>query len=71
MRLFQLTCRWLGLPICAGILVVVGHKIAIASDHLDTPTVIADPAADIGDILSRLTGAERRRRSNRLATADV
>jgi len=24
--------------------------MANASDHLDTPTVIADPAADIGDI---------------------
>jgi hypothetical protein len=23
---------------------------AFASDHLDTPTVLADPAADIGDL---------------------
>src|SRR4051794_18269934 len=31
-----------GLAACA--------PLAVASDHLDTPTVIADPAADIGDL---------------------
>ena len=35
-----------------GILVTMGFRVASASDHLDTPTVIADPAADIGDIFT-------------------
>src|SRR5271165_19856 len=35
-----------------GILITVGFRVASASDHLDTPTVIADPAADIGDIFA-------------------
>jgi hypothetical protein len=34
----------------AGTLVISQFQTALASDHLDTPTVIADPAADIGDI---------------------
>jgi hypothetical protein len=29
---------------------LIGSDAAMASDHLDTPTVIADPRADIGDI---------------------
>jgi hypothetical protein len=33
---------------------------AVASDHLDTPTVIADPAADIGDVFA-WTSADGRR----------
>jgi len=60
MRLFRLTRRWLGLSVCAGTLVVVGHKVATASDHLDTPTVIADPAADIGDIFAWTSSDGRR-----------
>jgi len=35
-----------------GVLITVGFRVASASDHLDTPTVIADPAADIGDIFA-------------------
>jgi hypothetical protein len=35
-----------------GILIIMGVRTGSASDHLDTPTVIADPAADIGDIFS-------------------
>src|ERR1700722_5265498 len=35
-----------------GILLTVGVRAVSASDHLDTPTVIADPAADIGDIFA-------------------
>lgn len=35
-----------------GILITMGFRVASASDHLDTPTVIADPAADIGDIFT-------------------
>src|SRR5215469_2233522 len=38
--------------ILAGVLVVTAFCTAFASDHLDTPTVIADPAADIGDIFA-------------------
>jgi hypothetical protein len=35
-----------------GILIILGVRAGSASDHLDTPTVIADPAADIGDIFA-------------------
>ncbi|MFZ0286979.1 MAG: DUF4331 family protein [Terriglobales bacterium] len=35
-----------------GILITMGVRSASSSDHLDTPTVIADPAADIGDIFA-------------------
>lgn len=35
-----------------GILGAIAFHAASASDHLDTPTVIADPAADIGDIFA-------------------
>jgi hypothetical protein len=34
----------------ASVMSVSGLRIAHASDHLDTPTVIADPRADIGDV---------------------
>ena len=33
---------------------------ALASDHLDTPTITADPAADIGDLYA-WTSADGRR----------
>jgi hypothetical protein len=35
-----------------GILIAMDVRAISASDHLDTPTVIADPAADIGDIFA-------------------
>jgi Domain of unknown function (DUF4331) len=42
--------------LCLGALVLMemlaAFQTAIASDHLDTPTVISDPAADIGDIFA-------------------
>src|SRR5258708_4147438 len=34
----------------AGMMCVGGGDISQASDHLDTPTVIANPQADIGDV---------------------
>jgi hypothetical protein len=37
---------------CATALALAGTGAAQASDHLDTPTVIADPRADIGDIFA-------------------
>ena len=43
---------WFGVPLVAGALLVSGFHTILASDHLDTPTVIADPAADIGDIFA-------------------
>jgi tetratricopeptide (TPR) repeat protein len=48
-----------------GLIAVVGLAVTpfyagFASDHLDTPTVIADPAADIGDIYA-WTSADGRR----------
>ena len=39
--------------------IVASHKTR-ASDHLDTPTVIADPAADIGDIFTWTSSDGRR-----------
>jgi uncharacterized protein DUF4331 len=44
------TISWLSVLFVAGTLVICEFHTALASDHLDTPTVIADPAADIGDI---------------------
>lgn len=46
------TISWVSLLLVAGALLVSEFHTALASDHLDTPTVIADPAADIGDIFA-------------------
>ena len=46
------TISWLSVLLVAGTLVISEFHTALASDHLDTPTVIADPAADIGDIFA-------------------
>jgi hypothetical protein len=43
---------WFVGVVMVGILITMGFRVASASDHLDTPTVIADPAADIGDIFT-------------------
>ena len=48
----QLTSLRFGALVMVVILVATGFRSASASDHLDTPTVIADPAADIGDIFA-------------------
>jgi hypothetical protein len=40
-------------------LVALAAPPARASDHLDTPTVIADPAADIGDLYAWMSGDGR------------
>src|SRR5436190_10661539 len=42
------------------VLLLAGSLPAFASDHLDTPTVTADPAADIGDLYA-WTSADGRR----------
>jgi hypothetical protein len=42
----------IGAGILAAILVIGTVQLVLASDHLDAPTVIADPAADIGDIFA-------------------
>jgi hypothetical protein len=47
--------RWLGVLFAIGLSLVSGTKATYASDHLDTPTVIADPAADIGDLFARIS----------------
>jgi len=36
--------------VAAGVLAAMGPGISLSSDHLDSPTVIADPRADIGDV---------------------
>lgn len=50
MRAPRIAGRHLGHLAVAVLLFAAGSHCAYASDHLDTPTVIADPAADIGDI---------------------
>jgi hypothetical protein len=45
--------RWAGFwTVLFAMVLTVIAVTAFASDHLDTPTVIADPAADIGDIFA-------------------
>lgn len=46
--------------VTAGLMSVVGARTAQASDHLDTPSVIANPQADIGDVFA-WTSPEGRR----------
>ena len=54
----QLASLWFGAFVLVGIL--AGSHTAIASDHLDTPTVISDPAADIGDLFAWTSSDGRR-----------
>jgi len=51
--------RWLGGRLVIGLLLLPGTG-ALASDHLDTPTVIADPSADIGDLFAWTSSDGRR-----------
>jgi len=44
----------------AGLLALGGAGVAQASDHLDSPSVIADPAVDIGDIFAWMSPDARR-----------
>lgn len=44
--------RWLALLLTFAIVFASISGVAYASDHLDSPTVIADPSADIGDIFA-------------------
>jgi hypothetical protein len=46
----RLTHAWAAVAGLTALLVPRGFSYA--SDHLDTPTVIADPAADIGDMFA-------------------
>jgi hypothetical protein len=46
------TILCLGVLLITSTLVISEFQTVLASDHLDTPTVIADPAADIGDIFA-------------------
>ena len=52
MHRLSLDTRRLGALFGAAIWCAAEPSVAIASDHLDTPTVIADPAADIGDLFA-------------------
>ena len=60
MQTFHLTRRWFGMCILVGIIATAACRKVYASDHLDTPTVIADPAADIGDIYAWTSSDGRR-----------
>ena len=46
------TISWVRVLVVAGTLIFSEFQTVLASDHLDTPTVIADPAADIRDIFA-------------------
>src|SRR5260221_119826 len=56
----HLVPRIVGALIISGMVFTSGTGIANASDHLDTPTVIADPAADIGDLYAWTSSDGRR-----------
>src|SRR5271163_4679352 len=60
MQTFQLKQRWFFVCILVGIITTAAYRDVYASDHLDTPTVIADPAADIGDIFAWTSSDGRR-----------
>src|SRR5260370_25901111 len=49
-RSLELGRRPAAMTLLAGIISVGGAGSSHASDHLDTPTVIANPQADIGDV---------------------
>jgi len=51
---------WFSVLLVIGTLVISELHMVLASDHLDTPTVIADPAADIGDIFAWTSGDGKR-----------
>ena len=51
MHRFRFGHWWLG-ALISGMLFPSGAHVAYASDHLSSPTVIADPSADIGDIFA-------------------
>jgi hypothetical protein len=56
----KLETRRIGVVIIAGMMLGPGAHGAYASDHLDTPTVIADPAADLGDLFAWTSSDGRR-----------
>lgn len=60
MRRYRFEARRLAVLLVAGTLVTRGSGVAYAADHLDTPTVIADPAADIGDMFAWTSSDGRR-----------
>lgn len=60
MHRFQLEAKYLSVLVLIGMLAAAIFHCAYASDHLDTPTVIADPAADIGDIFAWTSSDGRR-----------
>lgn len=60
MRKFKLIIARGTLALAGITSVLAGASTAYASDHLDTPSVIADPRADIGDIFA-WTSPDRRR----------
>lgn len=60
MQRLQHENRRLGVLAVAGMLFALGATAAHASDHLDTPTVIADPAADIADLYAWTSSDGRR-----------
>lgn len=54
------SCRALNAIAVAAIAALAASPAARASDHLDTPAVIADPAADIGDLYAWMSADGRR-----------
>ncbi len=60
MRVWKPNRRRRGSLIVAALLIAWPPQRVDASDHLDTPAVIADPAADIGDIFAWTSGDGRR-----------
>src|ERR1700730_9724236 len=57
----SLTCgdRLMVMALLTGVILVGAARAARASDHLDTPTVIANPQADIGDVYAWTSANDR------------
>jgi hypothetical protein len=60
MQRLQFDTPRLGRLVVIGLSFTLGASAAYASDHLDTPTVIADPAADIADLFAWTSSDGRR-----------
>src|ERR1035441_8106353 len=60
MQALHLMHRLFFVCLLVGIITTAVYRNVYASDHLDTPTVIADPAADIGDIYAWTSSDGRR-----------
>src|SRR5919108_5690828 len=60
MRRLRPQRRWRVTPLVLGMLLYENERVAYTSDHLDSPTGITDPSADIGDMYGWMSPDRRR-----------